>query len=242
MPTPKITIFTCSYNKPQYVTDAINSVLKQTFPDFEYIILENSTDGATKDVVRSIRNSRIKVIDVEFSDEERKNMYVESSLKNTYFPRANGEYIMHLADDDILEPSCFEEHLKEFEKDKTQRANYHACRIVYLGSDKPDDIMPANRIYGREKNPRDRVDGGSVMFKKTVLAELPDKLFKLNWSDAHISDGLFLVRLSLVAPLHPIDKILHTKRITKISTHSYINEAGEWSIFNPLNTFNPRKS
>jgi spore maturation protein CgeD len=226
MSTPKITIFTCSYNKPQYVSDAINSVLNQTFTNFEYVILENSTDDKTKDVTRSIKDPRIKIIDVEFSDEWRKQQYAESHLKNIYTPQAQGEYIMYLADDDIFEPNCFAEHLGEFTKNKNQRANYHGWRIVYLGSSEPESIAPAVRSFGAHRSPRNRLDGGAIMFEKSLLKELPRPYFKLNWFDARISDSLFATKLSLATDIYPINKVLHTKRVTSISTHRYVNDAG----------------
>ena len=95
---PKVTIFTCSYNKPLLIPDAIKSVLNQTFTDFEYIILENSTNPETREAVRNVKDKRINVIDVEFSDEWRNNQYAESRLKNIYSPQARGEYIMYLAE------------------------------------------------------------------------------------------------------------------------------------------------
>jgi spore maturation protein CgeD len=230
MPAPKITIFTCSYNKPQYVSDAINSVLNQTFTNFEYVILENSTDGKTKDVVRSFKDKQIKVIDVEFSSEWRKKQYAESRLKNLYTPQAQGEYIMYLADDDILEPHCFEEHLKEFAKHKNQRANYHGWRIIFLDSNEPEAIMSGDFIFGEHYNPRNWLDGGAIMFEKQLLKELDRPYFKSNWFDARISDSLFTKKLSTTTDIYPINKILHTKRVTSISTHRYINDAGNAAI------------
>jgi spore maturation protein CgeD len=235
MPVPKVTIFTCSYNKPQYVADAINSVLGQTFENFEYIILENSTDDKTKDVVRAFKDSRIKIIDVEFSKEWREKQYAESRLKNIYSPQAQGEYIMYLADDDVLEPNCFEEHLKEFEVNKNQRANYHGWRIVYLDSSEPDAIMLGDFIFGEQHNPRNWLDGGAIMFEKSLLKELPRPYFKSNWFDACISDSLFATKLSLAADIHPINKVLHTKRVTKISTHRYVDSTGQ-VVFAPRGT------
>lgn len=233
MTRPEITIFTCSYNKPQYVLDAINSVLNQTYPNFEYVILENSNDDKTRNIVHSIHDLRVKIIDVDISDKERRRIYIESHLKNAHSPEALGKYIMYLADDDILDPSCFEEHIKKFEKDKTQRANYHGYKIIYLGTEKPDGIISATLTFGPRRSPKERMDGGSLMFAKDILKQLPLPYFKRNWFDAHISDSLFLNRISKAATIHPINKILHTKRVTPISVHTYINDDGIPWFFRP---------
>lgn len=231
MVKPKITIFTCSYNKPQYIQDAISSVLQQTYPNFEYIILENSTDGVTRNLIRKNTDDRIKIIDKDFSDEQRRGFYVESYLKNLYSSQARGQCIMYLADDDILEPNCFEEHIKEFERNKAERINFHGFKITYLGSKQPDELITASRPYGLDTDhmrPGARVDGGAVMFKKELLS-IRGNYFSTRWGNAHISDAVFLNRLAQTATFHPIAKILHTKRITEISTHTFVDKAGNIS-------------
>jgi len=233
MISPAITIFTCSYNKPLYVQDAINSVLKQTFTDFDYVILENSNDGETRKIVHKNNDKRVRIIDIDFTDEERNKEYVESKLKNDYFPQAGGKYIMVLADDDMLEPTCFEDHIKEFARDKKQTANFHACRITYLDSNKPDEILPAVKTFGPHRSPHQRMDGGSIMFKKELLTKITQPFFKTNWFDAHISDGLFLNKLARETIIYPINKILYIKRITKVSTHTFIDNTGTPRFFRP---------
>lgn len=239
---PDITIITCSYNKPQYILDAVDSVLNQTFTDFEYLILENSNDGQTRDIVHTTHDPRVKIINVDVSDKERRRIYIESHLKNTHTPNALGKYVMYLADDDTLEPTCFEDHLKEFKRNPSQGANYHACKIIYLGSEKPDDVIPATLTFGPNRLPKERIDGGSVMFTKEIFSKLPQPFFKRNWFDAHISDTLFLNKLSRAATLHPINKILHTKRITPISVHTYINNQGIPWFFRPRHGFDRPQS
>lgn len=207
--------------------------LNKTFPNFEYIILENSNDGKTRKIVHQTQDSRVRIIDIDFTDKERNKEYAESRLKNDYFPQARGKYIMVLADDDMLEPTCFEEHIKEFERNKKQMANFHACRVIYLDSDKPDEILPAIETFGSHLSSRQRIDGGSVMFKKELFTKIPQPYFKCNWFDAHISDGLFLNKLARVTTIYPINKILYIKRVTKVSTHTFIDNTGSPQFFRP---------
>lgn len=230
-----ISVFTCSYNKPQYVNDAIFSVLAQTYGDFEYIVLENSTDEKTRNIVHQNNDPRVKIIDVELSDRQRQKYYPESQLKNVYTPKARGELIFYLADDDVLEPTCFEEHIKNFKENKSIDINFHGWKIKYLGTDKPDKVIGVNRRYGLNTNrrPGRRIDGGAVMFKKELLKQISEPYFKLRWKDAHISDALFLNRLAQIATLHPIKKILHTKRMTEVSNHDFVGESGELTNYRP---------
>lgn len=233
---PRITIFTCSYNKPEYVGDAIDSVLAQTYKNFEYIILENSTDSTTRHLVHKYADERLKIIDVDLTEKEREKNYPESYLKNLYTPKARGEFIIYLADDDILDHSCFEEHTKQFDQHQEQSINFHGWKVFYVGSEKPDEVIAVKHRYGlnTRRRPGRRIDGGAVMFKKSLLKQISEPYFKLRWKDAHISDALFLNRLAQIATFYPIDKILHTKRFTNISSHSFVDSAGNISAYRRL--------
>ncbi len=226
---PTISIFTCSYNKPKYVAEAMQSVLNQTFSDFEYFILENSTDGITRNIVHNIKDPRIKIFDEDIGPQDRRKTYPESYLKNKYFPLASGRYIMTLSDDDLLMPNCFEEHIKEFNTGKNKRANFHAVRVVHLNGKVPENILPANRIFGGGRDPNTRIDGGAIMFEKSLLEDLKHLTLPLKsgaayppfrgiWNMAHISDGIFIRHLSLLTNIYPINKVLHIKRHTQEST------------------------
>lgn len=235
MSAPKITIFTCSYNKPQYVGQAIESVLAQTYPSFEYLILENSTDGLTRDIVRSYRDPRIRVIEVDLSPHQRRKFYAESYLKNTYTKEAWGQFIMYLSDDDILDPNCFSAHLAEFAHHPDQQINFHGWKVTYLGLNRPDEVIGVKDRYGlnTRRRPGRRIDGGAVMFRKELLSQITEPYFKLRWKDAHISDALFLNRLAQLATFYPTNRILHTKRITDRSAHAFISPEGQIVAYRP---------
>lgn len=231
--TPQITIFTCSYNKPQYVLEAINSVLAQTYTNFEYIILENSDDNLTRGLVHKIKDGRVQIIDADFDKKFRDKNYIESHLKNEYFPIARGNFITTLSDDDLLKPHCFEKHIDDFNEHKSRLANYHGYNIIYINSDIKEEVKPAIKDFGRHRTPRMRLDGGAMMFKADLLDKIDKPFFKCNWYDAHISDGLFLNKIARATTIYPINHILHTKRITPRSTHTYIDEEGKTRFFRP---------
>ena len=216
-----ITVFTCSFNKPKYVTEAMLSVLNQTYKDFEYIVLENSTDGVTKEVVSKIKDPRMTVIHEKINGWRRRKTYPESFLKNKYYPMARGKYILFLADDDLLEPDCLEEHMKDFENNPDHKANYHSLKITYLNKRFPDEIMRAERVFGKtwHNGPICRVDGGTLMHEKSLLDQLKQPYFRGIWSMAHVSDAYFAKHISNLTNLYPINKVLHIKRCTQNSTH-----------------------
>ena len=97
-----ISVIMLTYNREQLVGRAIDSILAQTFRDFEFIIVDNgSTDrsGAIADEYAA-KDSRIRVI-----HRERGNI---GAGRNTGLDAARGEYITFIDDDDWAEPDFLE--------------------------------------------------------------------------------------------------------------------------------------
>ena len=97
---PKISVLMPVYNGEQFLDKSINSVLDQTFNNFEYIIInDGSTDDSLK-IIESYEDSRIKIIN--FS----KNMGISAALNNG-LNVAKGDYIARQDQDDISHPERF---------------------------------------------------------------------------------------------------------------------------------------
>lgn len=96
---PKVSVILPVYNAGGYLREAIDSILHQTFTDFELVIVnDGSTDGSDS-VIRSYTDSRIRYIVQE-------NQGVRGAL-NTALAAASGEYIARMDQDDISDPRRF---------------------------------------------------------------------------------------------------------------------------------------
>ncbi|MHC1740433.1 MAG: glycosyltransferase [Anaerolineaceae bacterium] len=106
---PKLTVIMTVYNAERFVGQAIQSVLDQTFSDFEFIIVEDgSTDDSLK-VIKQFSDPRIHLI------ENGQNLdIVESSNKALSLSRAN--LIARIDADDICFPERFEKQMDYLEK------------------------------------------------------------------------------------------------------------------------------
>ena len=98
----KISVIMLTYNRENFVARAIESILQQTFKDFEFIIVDNgSTDSSGKIAdTYAKKDSRIRVI-----HKERGNI---GSGRNTGLDAANGDCIAFIDDDDCAEPDFLE--------------------------------------------------------------------------------------------------------------------------------------
>lgn len=92
---PKFSIITVSYNHDQYIHQTIESVLNQTFNDFEYLIVDgNSKDNSRKVIEKYTQDSRIKAIF------QKSNEGAVSGL-NEGFKNARGEFLGYINSDDL---------------------------------------------------------------------------------------------------------------------------------------------
>lgn len=88
------------YNKEQSIASTINSVLAQTYKDFEIVVVNDGSTDKSVDVVRAIADDRIVFINQE-------NQGV-SAARNTGILAAKGEYVAFLDGDDLWHPEYLE--------------------------------------------------------------------------------------------------------------------------------------
>lgn len=68
-----ISVVMPTYNAEMYVAEAIESVLNQTFNNFEFIIVDDGSTDSTKSIIQSFKDNRIKLI-------ENEHNFIASSL------------------------------------------------------------------------------------------------------------------------------------------------------------------
>ena len=59
---PKISVVMPAYNAEQYIAEAIESVLNQTFTDYEFIVIDDGSTDSTSIIVASYQDARIKYV------------------------------------------------------------------------------------------------------------------------------------------------------------------------------------
>ena len=94
---PKVTVFIPVYNREQYVGEAIESILAQTFSDFEILLVDDGSTDSSVDTIRSYTDPRIRLICNE------KNLGIPKT-RNKGVEQARGEYMAMLDSDDQAYP------------------------------------------------------------------------------------------------------------------------------------------
>lgn len=121
IPTPEISVIVPVYNAEAYIHRCINSLLAQTFDDFEVILVDDgSLDGSgaiCDDYAR--KNSRVRVF-------HKENGGV-ASARQLGVDKARGEYTIHTDPDDWVEPTMLEEL---YYRAKTETADMVICDFL----------------------------------------------------------------------------------------------------------------
>jgi glycosyltransferase involved in cell wall biosynthesis len=120
-----ITTIITTYQRPSLLKRAINSVLSQTYSDFEVCVYDNASDDETEEIVQAFikKDSRVKY------HRHSRNIGLMPNYKYA-FAQLKAPFFSLLSDDDFLLPCFYETALKTFEQ--FPDAAFSACGIVQM--------------------------------------------------------------------------------------------------------------
>ena len=99
-----LSVVMSTYNEEKYIRDSVESVLNQTYPYFELIIVNDGSTDSTADILKTFNDSRIRIFDKE-------NSGLPDSL-NQGIKMARYDWIARMDGDDIAEPTRFEKQIE----------------------------------------------------------------------------------------------------------------------------------
>lgn len=103
---PKVSVIMGVYNGAKRITNAVNSLLNQSFSDFEIIICDDGSTDNTYDVVKKLTEIDNRIILIK----NNRNQGLATSLNNC-LNIASGDFIARMDDDDISHPTRFEKQV-----------------------------------------------------------------------------------------------------------------------------------
>lgn len=132
----KISVIMCVYNNWEFLTESINSILNQSFSNFEFIIINDGSNKITKKILLNYKKKDERIILIN-----QKNMGLTLSL-NKALKMCNSEFIARQDSDDISYKERFMEQIKLFNSNK---------KIILCGSF-ADVINDKNQIIKSIRN------------------------------------------------------------------------------------------
>lgn len=198
---PKITVLMPVYNCELYIREAVDSILNQTFTDFEFLIIDDASTDNTVEIIKTYTDSRIKLI------EKPSNTGYTNSL-NYGLQIAKGAYIARMDGDDISLPERFERQVAFLE----MNSDIALCGSWYstIGS---GDVIKVTDNHDNIKLALLRgncMAHSSVMMRKQVLDKLP---VAYNVSKEPAEDYDLWVRLVGIGKLHNLQEVLLNYRV-----------------------------
>jgi teichuronic acid biosynthesis glycosyltransferase TuaG len=113
---PKVSVVVTTFNRKDFLTETINSILTQTFPNFELIVVDNCSNYNFFEHILSFCDNRIKAF-------QNPNNGIIAVNRNFGIRQAKGEYVAFCDDDDIWMSDKLEVQLKWLIEKK--------CDLVY---------------------------------------------------------------------------------------------------------------
>jgi len=151
--SPKVSVCIPVYNGSDYIAESIDSVLAQTFKDFELIVCDNCSTDNTEEIVRSFNDSRIRYV------RNQKNLGGVGNA-NRCLELASGEYISIWHHDDCMMPNNLER--KVCLLDEHPGVGFVHSNLVLI--DEKNEVVSSN--IWNEDSRHDYIKNGIEVFRE----------------------------------------------------------------------------
>lgn len=119
---PKVSVIMSAYNVEDYVREAVNSILNQTFKDFELIVINDGSTDKTLKILQTYSDPRIKLF-----TQEHTGVY---TAWNKGIMKANSEYIAIFDADDIAFPQKLQKQVNFLDNNPEIAIMGSFCRVI----------------------------------------------------------------------------------------------------------------
>ncbi len=199
---PLISIVVPAYNAEQTLNSLVEGIQKQTYSNWEMIIVDDGSKDNTLSLANELANSdaRIRVI-----HQENKGL---SGARNTGIDHMKGDYVTFLDADDFLQPQMFEAMLLNA---KTYDADYISSDLYFYGEDSPE-LGEYDNLLGEEISKSTAI---GKLFDKIGYTSACAKLYRVTlWKelrypeDIRFSEDMYIAHLLI----DQATKIVHLKQ------------------------------
>jgi len=199
----RLTVVLLTYNRSEYLKQAVEGILGQSFGDFELLVMDNNSSDDTDDVVRSYRDPRIIYVRQPTGVNA-----AENHVTGEWFSR--GDFFLVTHDDDIMEPTMLDRQLACFKANPRLLAcSTNVSLIDEHGTVVQDGLyaMTSDRIFAKGEYLSTYLEeklwlpASTYMIRRRVIygAKKPMALMKAKYPANN--DILGMVQLNMMAPI-----------------------------------------
>lgn len=196
---PFFTICIPTYNRAQFIAGTVQSALAQTYRDFEIVIVDDGSTDNTLEVMRDLKDPRIRLVQKEHSG--------GPATRNRCITEARGEFLVWVDSDDHILPQTLELYANELSRDPDIDVLYGDLQVVDENL-QPSGLWSYRDYYGwtgclvTDSAIENRIPNVCTMVRKSRYAEVGG--YSPDFPRAH--DYEFWTRLAPVA----VFKKVHT--------------------------------
>lgn len=219
---PFVSAVILTHNRKSLVTRAIDSVLSQTYPNMECIVVDDASADGTKELLSARKDIQYIYIPKE---ESKGGNYA----RNMGIKASKGEYVAFLDDDDCWLPTKIEKQVALIEK--------KGCDLVYCGA-QAEIVYPDGTIVYQDRLPIEEGQGDlsqkifahiyvlncAMMIRKSALLEcgLFDEKLRY-WQEYELT-----MRLAQHSPFFYVNEVLLVFRVDKTDKQRLTNRFDGW--------------
>lgn len=197
-----VTIIIPTYNRPDYLRAALETVLAQSYTDYECLVVNDHPDsrGAVDQVVGSLNDARLRVI-------HQPRNRGHAAARNTAIRQAQGKVIAFLDDDDLWLPDFLDQHMRIHTAQPEVGVVYCGFIEFWDENHMTDRVMPAQ---APPVNLRQQMLRGDFVLASSSIISLKKKILTEDgiWFDEDLPsfvDWDMWVRCAAVAPFAHIE-------------------------------------
>lgn len=244
---PKVSVIMPVYNVEDYVADSVQSVLQQTYKNFELLIIDDESPDRSIEICKQFEDPRITII-------RQKNRGL-AGARNTGIRHATGEVLAFLDSDDLWAAQKLEKHIAHLQQNPLVGVSF--CRSAFIDAQgKPTSYYQMPKLQGITsplllcRNPvgngsapvvrREVMEG--IRFQMNLYGEVEDFYFDdrlrrsediecwirisilTNWQIEGIPEALTLYRVNATGLSADIPKQLESWEAVIAKTRTYAPE------------------
>lgn len=202
-PVPIVSVIIPTHNRAPLISQAIESVLRQTCQDFEIIVVDDASTDNTEEVVKGLNDLRIRYLRLERN-------HGAPWARNSGAAAANGEFLAFLDSDDIWYPPLLERQVSAL-VDFPPNVGMVCCGLIRKQGDTCQVLIPGTRGLSFDENLifGNGICTSSFLVRKTAFQAVGG--FSVEFSS--FQDFDFLLRMTAKYQVASIDEVLMEYRL-----------------------------
>lgn len=220
---PKISIIIPSYNEEKNISRCLDSVLNQTFTDFEVLCVDDGSSDRTFDIIKSYSEKDSRIIPLKNPEKG------VSSARNFGIENSSGDYIGFVDSDDYIQPQMYEflykaimENNCDFSVCRYKKTNeYYFKKFEYKTNIfQPEKFISFDNMNFTIENELIFSSACTKLISKNLLKNIKFKNYKIGEDTVFNSEIYFISNKNIFVDAELYNYFINTQSVTYTQTHS----------------------